>query len=54
MKVAVGYSGIARPGDPRSLIADATALRRLQFDWQVPVEQGIADYVSWFKDQARR
>ena len=54
IKVAVGYSGIARPGDPRSLIADATALRRLQFDWQIPVEQGIADYVNWFKDQARR
>jgi UDP-glucose 4-epimerase len=52
-KVAVAYSGVARAGDPISLIADATALRRLQFDWQIPVDQGIADYVRWFKDRVR-
>lgn len=43
------FSGRSRPGDPFSLIAEASALRALGFDWRVPVEAGIADYVTWFK-----
>jgi UDP-glucose 4-epimerase len=48
------FSGAARSGDPFSLVADDTRLRRLSFAQQIPLSQGIADYVSWFKDQARR
>jgi UDP-glucose 4-epimerase len=51
-KIQVNYSGLARPGDPNSLLADDSALRRIGFGWRVPVERGIADYVSWFKGQA--
>jgi UDP-glucose 4-epimerase len=52
--VSVRFSGTSRAGDPFSLVADPMKLRQLPFSWQIPPEQGIADYVSWFKDQARR
>jgi UDP-glucose 4-epimerase len=51
--ISVEYSGIVRAGDPPSLLADNATLRALPFDWKVPVEQGFADYVAWFKDQSR-
>ncbi len=51
-ETAVSYSGVARRGDPHSLLADDSALRRIGFEWRVPVERGIADYVRWFKGQA--
>lgn len=51
--IPVRYSGVARAGDPESLIADNTALQRLQFDWRISIDQGIADYVDWFKDRVR-
>jgi UDP-glucose 4-epimerase len=51
--ISVQYSGIVRAGDPPSLLADNAILRALPFDWKIPVEQGLADYVSWFKDQIR-
>jgi len=52
-QTTVKYSGDIRAGDPTSLVADVTRLRALPFEWRVPVEQGISDYVSWFKGQAR-
>jgi UDP-glucose 4-epimerase len=51
-KTVVSYSGVARRGDPYSLLADDSALKRIGFQWQIPVERGIADYVAWFKGQA--
>jgi UDP-glucose 4-epimerase len=51
--ISVQYSGVVRPGDPRSLLSDDTMVRTLPFDWTIPVELGLADYVSWFKDQIR-
>jgi UDP-glucose 4-epimerase len=48
--VEVRYSGVVRAGDPFSLLADDAALRRLPFDWRIPVDGGLADYVKWFKD----
>lgn len=51
--VAVRYSGVVRPGDPPSLLADDALLRRLPFDWQITLESGIADYVKWFKGCVR-
>lgn len=48
----VHYSGIGRPGDPVSLLADDADLRRTGFAWTVPLEHGLADYVAWFKQQA--
>jgi UDP-glucose 4-epimerase len=49
----VRYSGVVRRGDPPSLLADDTALRGVPFDWQISLEQGIADYVKWFKGRVR-
>ncbi|MBP1091205.1 NAD-dependent epimerase/dehydratase family protein [Bradyrhizobium diazoefficiens] len=49
----VRYSGVARPGDPASLLADDGRLRDMNFDWRLPLERGLADYVEWFRSQAR-
>ena len=51
--IAVRFSGIVRPGDPFSLLADDAKLRQLPFDWQIPLDRGLAEYVPWFKEQAR-
>jgi UDP-glucose 4-epimerase len=51
--VTVRYSGVVRAGDPISLLAEDSGLRRLPFDWQIPIDRGIADYVRWFKGQVR-
>ncbi|WP_407179458.1 NAD-dependent epimerase/dehydratase family protein [Bradyrhizobium sp. STM 3562] len=52
-ETTVSYSGRARPGDPYSLVADDSTLRRIGFEWRIPLERGIMDYVTWFKGQAR-
>jgi UDP-glucose 4-epimerase len=51
--IAVRFSGIVRPGDPFSLVADDAKLRRLLFDRQIPLDRGLAEYVTWFKERAR-
>lgn len=51
--VAVRFSGVARAGDPFSLVADSSQIASLPFRWTIPVDKGIADYVSWFKGLAR-
>ena len=45
------FSGQSRPGDPFSLVANASRLNKLGFVWEVPVEDGLAAYVRWFQDQ---
>jgi len=52
-KIGVQFSGVIRAGDPFSLLADASRLRGLAFDWRIPIDRGIADYVKWFKGQVR-
>jgi UDP-glucose 4-epimerase len=51
---SVTFSGLSRPGDPFSLVADCRRLTELGFEWRVPIERGIADYVQWFLTQAGR
>jgi UDP-glucose 4-epimerase len=51
--VTVQYSGVTRAGDPLSLLANDAGLRDLQFDWRIPIDQGLADYVKWFKGLIR-
>jgi len=48
---ALHFSGQSRPGDPFSLVANASRLNKLGFVWEVPVEDGLAAYVRWFQDQ---
>ncbi|MDA9389902.1 UDP-glucose 4-epimerase [Bradyrhizobium sp. USDA 3311] len=50
--IAVRFSGAVRAGDPFSLVADAGQLAALPFNWRIPVEDGIVQYVSWYKEQA--
>lgn len=45
----IEFSGVKRPGDPYSLVADSSTLAALDFRWQIPVAHGIARYVDWFK-----
>jgi UDP-glucose 4-epimerase len=52
-EIAVRYSGVVRAGDPVSLLADDAALRRLPFDWRIPIDRGLVDYAKWFKAQVR-
>ena len=49
--VAVRFSGMVRPGDPFSLVADTAGLHQLSFEWRVPIEQGLMDYMKWFKGE---
>ncbi|WGS22860.1 MULTISPECIES: NAD(P)-dependent oxidoreductase [unclassified Bradyrhizobium] len=47
----VRYTGIARPGDPDSLLANDEKLRSIGFSWKIPLDQGLGDYVTWFNRQ---
>lgn len=46
---ALGFSGHSRSGDPFSLQADASRLSALGFEWRLPLNQGLVDYVRWFQ-----
>ena len=46
------FDGRSRPGDPFSLIADRRQLDRLGFEWATSVDQGLRDYVRWFRSTA--
>lgn len=50
---SVRFSGIQRAGDPFSLLADDEALREMGFEWRIAAEQGISDYVKWFRERVR-
>ncbi|MGY3549398.1 MULTISPECIES: NAD-dependent epimerase/dehydratase family protein [unclassified Bradyrhizobium] len=52
-RIPVEFSGSVRAGDPFSLVADTARLNSLHFDWRIPYQAGIADYVTWFKEQFR-
>jgi UDP-glucose 4-epimerase len=45
----IHFSGVARAGDPLSLVADAGAAAALGWQPQVPWQQGVDEYVAWFK-----
>lgn len=45
---SVEFSGLSRPGDPFSLVADHTEHPALQSHWKTPLATGLADYVAWF------
>jgi UDP-glucose 4-epimerase len=45
----IHFSGQSRRGDPFSLVADSSRLCKLGFTWGTHWEDGIDDYVAWFK-----
>lgn len=44
----VEFSGRSRSGDPFSLVADNSILRSMGFEWSIPLDKGIRDYVQWY------
>lgn len=46
------FSGHSRPGDPFSLVAGVSKMRASGIDIHIPVAQGVAEYVSWYRAQA--
>jgi UDP-glucose 4-epimerase len=52
--VAFEFNGKSRAGDPQHLQADVGSLTSLGFKWQIPVSQGISEYVSWFIADSQR
>lgn len=51
---ALTFSGQSRAGDPFSLVADTTKLQSLGFETHIHLEQGLADYVDWFRKHGVR
>ncbi|HEX4155683.1 MAG TPA: NAD-dependent epimerase/dehydratase family protein [Acidobacteriaceae bacterium] len=45
--------GEFRPGEIRSLISDITRARTIGYEPSTSIEQGIARYIDWIKDQTR-
>lgn len=43
------FSSVSRPGDPESLIADISLAQSVGFNGYKDINQGIHEYVSWFK-----
>jgi UDP-glucose 4-epimerase len=50
----IGFSGRARPGDPQSLVADVSRMLTLGGDEPLPLDDGIAAYVGWFRASMSR
>ena len=48
----VRFSGRSRPGDPFSLVANVNRMRSQGIECSIPVAQGIAEYVDWFRGRA--
>lgn len=44
----VQFNGVARNGDPFSLVADVTRLNALGLRLSTALDQGLADYVRWY------
>ncbi len=43
------FSGQSRAGDPFSLVANPARLHETGFRWSVPLDDGIAAFVRWFR-----
>ena len=45
----IDFSGIARKGDPESLVADITIAKSYGFSVETLLIDGVSDFVHWFK-----
>ena len=50
-RLVPAITGEFRLGDTRHTISDTSALRALGWEPEIPVEQNVAEYVTWMKDQ---
>jgi len=48
--VSISFNGKEKAGDPRFYHADITRARDLGWQTSVPLEEGVASYVRWFKE----
>jgi len=48
---SVEFSGVARKGDPASLVADCTQASKLGFKTRILLAEGIREAVSWYKSR---
>lgn len=48
----LSFNGIEREGDPRHLEADITSALELGWRPQISFEDGIAEYVDWFREES--
>ena len=53
-RVPVLFNSETRVGDPFSLIARPDRLQSLGFRWQIGIQEGLGNYVSWFKKRSGR
>lgn len=49
----VSFTGIARKGDPLSLVADISKARALNFSPAINIQSGITEVVNWYKERLR-
>ncbi len=45
------FSGQSRAGDPFSLVAGTSALAKAEFQFEIPLDTGIVQYVRWYRSQ---
>ena len=48
----ISFSGKGRPGDPFSLVSEATRIQQISGPFQMTLEAGLMDYVEWFCRQS--
>lgn len=48
----LSFSGRSRPGDPFSLVANVGRMHAQGIECPIPVTQGVAEYVDWFRARA--
>jgi len=48
-KCRLAFTKESRPGDPFSLIADPTKLSGANFTWNTQINDGVREYVDWFR-----
>ena len=46
----IHFSGKVREGDPKVMRADISRLKTLGFQNKVDIQEGIKDYISWYKE----
>jgi dTDP-D-glucose 4,6-dehydratase len=50
--VSLQFSGESRAGDPFSMIAPPDRLHSVKFRWHVELQEGLANYLAWFRRQS--
>ena len=50
--IPINFSGLARIGDPYSLVSVPCSISGLRFPFEVQIEKGISSYVQWFMENS--